>query len=285
MAAPGQPDAGARTGNRARDAAGQTVGSGAARGTRLYVTTAPSAENAFALFAGEWSSKVPGYATGGGELFDDARIKWLGEKFDFKGKSVLELGPLEAGHTYMLSTFGASPITAIEANARAYMKCLMVKETLGINARFLLGDFREYLSTTSDRYDFILASGVLYHLTDPVAALGSMARISDHIGIWTHYFDPEVIAAKPHLSRNFSMQPETETALGVSIEKHRQRYRDAVQWNGFCGGSAHDSCWLTKRSLLDYLTALGFIVETTMDHPNHPNGPCILLYAQRRNVA
>src|SRR5204863_8424238 len=42
-----------------------------------YVTTAPSAENAFALFAGEWSSKVPVYATGGGELFDDAQPEAL----------------------------------------------------------------------------------------------------------------------------------------------------------------------------------------------------------------
>ena len=43
-------------------------------------------------------------------------------------------------------------ITAIEANRRAYLKCLVMKETLGLTrTRFLLGDFVEYLRASPGR--------------------------------------------------------------------------------------------------------------------------------------
>ena len=42
---------------------------------------------------------------------------------------------------------------------------------------FLLGDFVKHLETHPDeRYDMVLASGVLYHSTDPVHLLELIAR-------------------------------------------------------------------------------------------------------------
>ncbi|HEY9709972.1 MAG TPA: hypothetical protein V6D48_17330, partial [Oculatellaceae cyanobacterium] len=118
-----------------------------------YVTSVPSPQNAFDIFKGEWSSKLPepfaALQAGSAPLFEDPRIDWCNAQFGgFEGKTVLELGPLEAGHTYMIERLGAGEIVSIEANTRAYLKCLIVKELLELkHTRFLCGDFVEYLRT------------------------------------------------------------------------------------------------------------------------------------------
>src|SRR6188768_2522897 len=77
-----------------------------------YVREAPSAQNVVDLFAGEWSSALPpaiGATAGSIALFDDDRIRWILERAGgVDGQRVLELGPLEAGHTAMLEAAGAT---------------------------------------------------------------------------------------------------------------------------------------------------------------------------------
>ena len=64
-------------------------------------------------------------------------------------KTILELGPLEGGHSYMLDRAGAAQVVAIEGNARAYLKCLIVKELLGLpRVQFLCGDSVALSSST-----------------------------------------------------------------------------------------------------------------------------------------
>lgn len=243
-----------------------------------YVTHAPSPAAAFELFAGEWASDVPGVGFGKVNLFDDSRIGWLSEQCGgFQGKRILELGPLEAGHTYMLEKAGASHITSIESNVRAFTKCLIVKNALGLKTNFLLGDFRPYLSETADRFDFALASGVMYHMTDPVAFLDGLARVSDSIGIWTHYYDDSVLGM---VDGKFDADPEVQIAGGMEIKKHKQRYLAATDTQAFCGGNEPYSYWLEKESILSYLETLGFSILGSKDLPN-PNGPSILLFAKR----
>lgn len=242
----------------------------------------PSRAAAFDLFAGTWSSDVPGIGGGGAALFDDERVRWLEDRAGgFAGKTVLELGPLEGGHTWMMAKSGAR-VTAIESNVRAFMKCLIVKNALGLDADFQLGDFRPYLATTTDRYDFLMMSGVLYHMTDPVAVLRDAARVADSFGIWTHYFDAARVMARKELAHKFAAQAETAEFNGKRIELHRQRYKKARAWDGFCGGDSAHSYWLTRQSLFDLLDALGFDVTPGEETPDHQNGPAILLYARRR---
>src|SRR6187549_1828057 len=100
-----------------------------------YVTSPPSGQNAIDIFKGEWSSQFPPEAgeiqAGQWKLFEDTRLAWgLGRLGGIDGGNVLELGPLEAGHTYMLERAGAASVVAVEANTRAYLKCLIVKEIL-----------------------------------------------------------------------------------------------------------------------------------------------------------
>src|SRR6185437_4282368 len=57
--------------------------------TNEYVVKAPSAETAVQLFAGEWSSRLPGYEsmTGPSDLYHDHRVNWFNGLAPFKDKS------------------------------------------------------------------------------------------------------------------------------------------------------------------------------------------------------
>ncbi len=102
-----------------------------------YFSSAPSAQNALDIFQGEWHTTLPGelhgLRAGTIDLFEDPRISWaLREMGEVAGKTVVELGPLEGAHTYMLEQAGCASITSIEGSPRAYLKCLVLKEILGL---------------------------------------------------------------------------------------------------------------------------------------------------------
>lgn len=261
----------------------QSHSSGGGRILDVYCSEAPSHSNAIGIFAGEWSSAVPGFITGTVPLFDDARIKWLESKLGgFEGKNVLEIGPLEGGHTYMMEQRGAR-VTAIESNQRAFLKCLVVKEALGMRSKFLLGDVRPYLVTCEESYDFVLASGVLYHMTEPAELLKDLTRVTNRIGLWTHYYDEGIIGARQDLGIKFDREPTIREIDGVSVALHRRHYSSELAWAGFCGGTRETSCWFTKDSLFRYLDALNFDAVVGDENRHHPNGPCILLLLERRS--
>ena len=251
-----------------------------------YVTDAPSPDAAFKIFDNLWSSNIPGYGYGKSALFEDGRIDFFIKSCGgVTNKRVLELGPLEAGHTYMLSQAGAASITSIESNTTAFLKCLVVQNVFKFEADFVLGDFRPYLDQCTEKFDLVVASGVLYHMLDPVKLLCDMCKVSDSIGLWTHYYDAEVILGREDLKRKFDAQPKLIALNGRNIVSYEQRYLEALQWGGFCGGSAPSSCWLTKDSIAGLLTDLGFAVEVVGDHADHPNGPAMTLFAQRKASA
>lgn len=248
-----------------------------------YVTSMPSPQNAIDLFKSEWSSQVPGFTSGHALLFEDPRIAALFEcAGGMSGKRVLELGPLEGGHTFMLSQAGAGEITSIESNQRAFVKCLITKEVLGYKANILLGDFIPFLQKTKsdgDQYDFLLASGVLYHMIDPVLTLDLFLSVSNQIGIWTHFYDCDAVSSK--WPKKFGATTELVDYKGMSLEICRQEYESALGWGGFCGGSAPYSYWMTKDSITSMLESNGFRVEILNEDLHHQNGPCILLFAEK----
>ncbi len=247
-----------------------------------FVDWFPRASNAIKIYEGEWSSAVPGFLSGSTRLFEDGRIDWFEEKLGtFSGQRVLELGPLEGGHSAMLAQRGAN-VLAIEANMRAYQRCLVVKELLGLsNVKFLLGDFLKYLDKNPPKFDFILASGVLYHMLDPVSVLQRMLRSADKIGIWTHYYDHETIQSREDLKIKFSDTPNIVKIGDKEIQLHDQYYLNALDWKGFCGGMKTSSVWMARHSILDVLEEAGFSYEIEMDHKDHPNGPAFCVFAEK----
>ncbi|MDF1603506.1 methyltransferase domain-containing protein [Nocardioides sp. YIM 152315] len=250
-----------------------------------YASEAPTPQLAIDIFAGEWSSTFPagnGDSGGHAALFEDARIAWAIDRLGgVEGRSVLELGPLEGGHTTMLERAGAT-VTAVEANSRSYLKCLVTKEIMGLQrSRFLRGDFVAYLERDRPSYDVVLASGVLYHMIDPLRLLELVASVADALVLWTHYYDAAIIGAAP-IARQFSRPPDTVVRDDRTYTLHRRDYLEALGWGGFSGGGATYANWLERDDILAALRTLGYDdVETGFDQPDHPNGPAFAVVARR----
>jgi uncharacterized protein DUF1698 len=254
-----------------------------------YLTSVPSPQNALDIFKGEWSSQLPppfhDLHAGNASLFDDARIKWVvSELGDLHGRNILELGPLEGGHSYMLDQSGADSVTAIESDTHAYLKCLIVKELLGMRGvKFLCGDLIEYLKDPyGPQFDIGVASGVLYHMVNPVELISLLAkRCQTHLLIWTHYYD-EAWAKAKNLQSKFPFAEQVDYA-GFSHTLVRQHYgSEALSWLGFCGGSRPYSNWMYREEIIKCLGYFGFAkIQINFDHYDHPNGPAFTLLASR----
>lgn len=254
----------------------------------FYVTNAPNPQNAINIFRGEWSSRFPeafsDLEAGEIRLFEDERIRWFfSEIGSLAGQSVLELGPLEGGHSYMLEKHGADDIISVEANTRAYLKCLIAKEILGLRkTKFLCGDFVKYLKNSQcPEFSVGIASGVLYHMLNPAELIGSLAnKCSHHLFIWTHYYDEEWLRKCGRLGQ-FS-NSKTQNYSGFSHQLFRQYYGEVLSQDGFCGGSRPYSHWMLKHEIIECLNYFGFSqVKINFDQPDHPNGPAFAITASR----
>lgn len=251
-----------------------------------YCMEKPGLQQVLDIFRGEWSSAMPagsGLHTtpGSAALFEDGRVAWaVAQTGGVAGWRILEIGPLEGGHSCMLERAGAAEVLAIEANTRSFLKCLCVKEVFGLQAvQFLLGDGMAFMEQDAGGFDMVFASGVLYHLQDPMAFLRLLPRMAPRVFLWTHYFDDTIVRHASAIAHKFG-QVEQATIGGFTYEFVEQSYKEALQWSGFCGGSAPTSRWLTRRSIIDFLCHLGYRrIEIAFEAPDHPNGPAFAIYA------
>ena len=255
----------------------------------LYTDQAPSPQALIDLFKGEWSTRFPartGVESGGtAGLCEDERITWALARLAEHGhpianQSVLEVGPLEAGHTFMLEQAGAARVTAVESNARSFQKCLLVKELMALTrSRFLYGDILQHLAITDDRYDIGIACGILYHMTRPVELIERLTQRCDSLYLWTVFYDPAFYAANPDKAQKFTATTTVEHA-GFSHTLHRHDYGDALEWKGFCGGPRPHCQWMERDQILGALAHFGFTKQTVRDEPN-PHGSALSVVASR----
>jgi hypothetical protein len=255
-----------------------------------YSNLTPENINSLNLFPNQWTSHVPGAnGPGGVPLFQDSRITWmLGEVGDVTNYQVLDLGPLEAGHTYMLEKAGAD-VLAIEGNKDSFLRCLIVKNYLNLKARFFLGDFAKGLGD-KDYYDLIIAAGVLYHMEDPIQLVIDLSSKTDTIYFWTHFYEPDLTLWHPDLNDLLlqKWRPDlmsTQSVGNVEVRMVPQSYGESLGWAGFCGGPELGSRWIFREDLLALLKELGFDdIRINDDNPGHQNGPSFSLLAQRTRV-
>lgn len=251
------------------------------------VDAAPSPQHALDLFRGEWAGALPppcdGYEAGQLPLFADARLEWaIGELGGVSGRTVLECGPMEGSHTWLLEQRGARQITAIEAHPRAFLRALVAKEVLGLTrARFLLGDFVKHLQTSEARFDVGVASGVLYHMPEPVELLALLAKACDSLFLWTHYYDASHLVRRPNVDARFA-PPQTRTVRGFTHDVHPYFYQAERYQASFCGGMRPSAAWLDRDTLLACLRVMGFSTITVgFEEADHIHGPALALVARK----
>lgn len=255
-----------------------------------YVVAAPSAQNAVDALAG-WNMALPeraGAVAGSAAFYHDPRILWALDQFgSLEGRSVLELGPLEASHTYMIEQMKPGSLLAIEANRLSFLRCLVVKELLDLRiAKFQLGNFAPWLATTDQRFDLIVASGVLYHMADPVRLLELLGERTDSLYIWTHYASDAAMPEGDERRMAFVGEPETVECRGVSVRCYKRSYWGAWRSKSFCGGMNDLHRWIDRDDMISLLRALGFDdIRTAHDEPKHKNGPSFSIFARRNRPA
>lgn len=251
-----------------------------------YCNDKPSHQNAIDILPG-WNSAFPGperLNAGNHALFADPRIDWaVKQAGSIKDCKVLEVGPLEGMHTFMLNKHRPASIDAIEANKMCFLRCLVSKEILGIDrAHFYLGDALKWLEEEDCKYDLGVASGVLYHMADPGYFLSLLARRCDQIFIWTHYFDEAAMPVDDVRRKAFNGTIETKTIAGVSVRYYERHYFNANAKNEFCGGMKDRHYWMHRDDILSLLKALGYSdIAITQEDANHRGGPCFCLFAKR----
>jgi hypothetical protein len=253
----------------------------------LFAVGAPSPQTAVDLIGTGWASHLPlaGVRSGQAELFNDARVEWaidaLGSVSDAR---CLELGPLEGGHSYMLERAGARQVVAVEANKDAYLKCLIVKETLGLQrCSFLCGDAVSYLETTDEQFDVCWCAGILYHMVDPVALIDLVSQHASRLYMWTQYYEQSRLPADQQKGRPFLNGTVTEAVhAGYRHQLHRHEYGAATRLGGFWGGTRPFSNWMTLEGLIGALEHFGWSDIQTQIDEDHPHGPAVNLVAVRR---
>ena len=244
-----------------------------------FMRKMPSAQNAIDVFAGKWLTRVPSptggfFASGNLDLFtDDARPHWVAQRFGdrlcgLKGRKILELGPMEGHHTFKLERMGGD-VTAIECNIECYMKCLIVKEALGLRARFFLGDFLSYLETSGTFFDLIMASGVLYHMVNPIRLIYLLSKRTGNVFVWTHYWK-EGAPAEDCPTQRIGY-------AGYECTGYRRYYGPGEELSaGYMGGLGAWALRLPRETILDAFHHFG-LSEITIhgDEEQHEGGPCM----------
>jgi len=255
-----------------------------------FVSLPPSPQNAVDIFAGEWASQFPAggpaNTAGAMPLFEDPRILWADRtlrEFDgsgLEGKSILELGPLEGGHTFMAARLGAAGIVAVEANVRAFLRCLVAKEILGIpRASFLLGDAISFLRANERVYDVCLAMGFLYHMRDPVEVIELLARSCRQVVLWTVVYSPRLLEKHPHLAPIYGAPFAAEWG-GFSHTLYPCDYGESFDDRNFRGGVEPSSCWMTSDDILAAFAHFGF-GNVRFELEDHFYGKALMLVAAK----
>lgn len=248
--------------------------------SKIFELRSPSNQTGVDVFRGNWASDLSSLlgvdGTGPSPLFtQDGRPKAFADAFgndgSLSGMNILELGPLEGGHTYMLEQLGAATVTAVESNVVSWLKCLVAKELLELRrSKFLLGDVPAYLSACDTRYDAIMASGILYHMADPVTLIEKISTVCDKCFIWTHYYKPG--------SNVKSFRSEAVVRGETSFRYWTHDYGNSTH----LGGNASAASWMEREQIIDAFKRFGLSrIDILSEDLDHPHGPSFSFTAQR----
>ena len=191
---------------------------------------------------GPW---ITHFVIGGVELggdFDPAVGDRVGQFFQAfpEVRSILELGPLEGGHTFDLAQRpGVISVLAAEARAENIARAKFVQELLDVrNVEFVQVNLENAQLTVFGKFDAVFCSGVLYHLPEPWKLVAEIRRVTSKLFVWTHYV------------------PEADADVVVGELRGQEHLEGGP--NEPLSGMSPKSLWLTLPSISKLLKAAGF---------------------------
>ena len=194
------------------------------------------------------------------------------------GKKILEIGPFEGANTKQLIDLQASKVTSIEANREFFLKCLTVKEEFKLQkAEFVYGDCNEIMETPKFRgknqFDVCVASGVLYHMADPLRFLDLVTSYAPVLYLWTQ------VATNYFPKSEWQLINSTRSSP-ASIRAKVNVYQTKEHFGGIC----KHAMWLHPDDLVIYLSSRGMAVEH-LDTGSNVSGQFVEIFARNVNSA
>lgn len=244
----------------------------------------PTDEAGFQIYRGSWKYgyDVMSCDQVRKQVSEDPRPRWCAEVWgSLNNRSVLELGPADGYNTAALENLGAQ-VTAVEGNVDAFLRCLILKNALGMRARFQLGDFGKAVGG-GQHYDAIYASGVLYHLQDPIDFLARAAESSPRLYLWTHYYDEQFVPLVEHERKGFAGgRRSTRSFKGRDFVYYEKSYDlGHVELAGYIGGLNATANWISRDDLFGAVEAVGYRIERVVEDPfNGAQMPAVNIFAQ-----
>lgn len=224
---------------------------------------------------GPWITRfwVDGEPYGGSEYDpkDDARLEMFAHRAGtLQGKRILELGPLEGGHSLQLARQGAT-VVGIEGHESNYERCLYIKELFNLtNVQFVHGDLRSYDLDSLGRFDAVFNVGVLYHLDEPWKLLTSLGKMAEKMFVATHCAVPSKVDA----------------TVDVGGRQLRGMWWIEGPLEAALSGLQERSFWPTRRDLQKMLDLTGWTRQNWISYdPDFSNGPLACLWAERLSPA
>jgi len=108
----------------------------------------------------------------------------ISEAYDFKNKSVLDIGCGDGAYTVEFANLGAKEVMGVDPAAAAIVAAEARAEAKGVNniTRFEVGNIYELEPYLEDqRFDCIVLRGVLHHLPDPARAIAGLSSFKGSI--------------------------------------------------------------------------------------------------------
>jgi hypothetical protein len=196
-------------------------------------------------------------------------INDIKKRINLEGLVVLDLGCLEGMHSSLLQGFGAKKVVSIEGRKVNFLRALIVKNAFKLDrCEFLFGKVDEVLASFSGKFDLCLASGILYHLNNPVALLDRAGQLSQKLFVWSHYADDRYPA---------DSQPGQ---IKWNDHIYRGKYVDE-DIDIIVGGLEKKVFWLFEEDLLAAVRDAGFGAIEIIRKEKHENGPAITFWAEK----
>ncbi len=199
-------------------------------------------------------------------------ITELHQHFPLTGKHVLELGPLEGGNTKQMVDFGAASVTGIESAQESFVKCLLLKNTLQLdNVDFIFGNCIDKMAEQPigrrSSFDICVASGLLYHMENPVQCIDRISKISDVAYIWSH-----VASERSPLGSWITITDDE----GRSYRGRQNQYKPT----DVLGGIGYVAVWLTPEAMKQAFIDRGFEIQD-IGEVNNYKGDAVKFIARR----